>query len=900
MYEQEIDISERITKRLIFDSQLKAERDYWMEAVSRVVTPTGLRTDFERPASDSGRRESVPVHTPDEVAAGLSRITKDSPLLVYTALLAALNICLAQYANADTVVVGSPARLVEGAERQTPNALSIVTRLDGRESFKKLILRLRETLIEAYARQSYHVEYLLRDLDLVGVENRCPLFDVALALRELHVEPPELHQDITLVFSHGPAGLRGELTFNPDLFRRETVEIFGRRFATLLARALTNLDSEVSGLEMLEEEERRVLDEWNRTEAEFPRERCVHELFGEQAERAPDAVALAWGDEHITYGDLDRRSNQLARHLRRLDVGPESRVGLMMERSPELIVGLLGVLKAGGAYVPLDPQYPPARLAFMLRDAAAALVLTQERFIPLLPVGPLLPEGGARTVALDAQWEIIAREPASPLTRTASPANAAYVIYTSGSTGQPKGVSVEHRGVCNLVHAQRRAFRIEPESRVFQFAPFSFDASVSEIFTALASGGALDLGSPGLFHGGEELARELRERADTVVTLPPTLLSDMPADELPALRTLVSAGEACTREIVARWSKGRRFINAYGPTETSVCASLKVFEGGDDADPYIGRPLANMRLYTTGAGLRLSPAGVPGELCAAGVGLARGYLNRPELTAERFCPDPFAGEFGARLYRTGDVARFLHNGEIECLGRADYQVKVRGFRIELGEIEAALRGHDRVREAVAVVLDEGAGQRALVAYVVPRADEMDGAPALDGAELRGYLQERLPGYMTPSVIVTLERLPLTRNGKVDRKALPAPDQRRRRTAAEFVAPRNAVEQLMADIWAEVLRVEKVGVADNFFELGGNSLLVIQVVSRIRDIFHVDAPINAMFESPTIGEFVERLPELCEGEFDEEKIAQLIAEIDGLTEEEAENIVAMEDSQAAII
>ena len=867
-------------KRPIFDSGLKAERDYWIEKLSAAAPSAAApRPDFERPASGAGRRESFNAEVPEATRAQLSKITKDSPVLVYTALLAALAVCLRRHACERVVAVGGPARAV-GGEGQAPNALALVCEVDDREGFKSLLLRTRETVLEAYARQTYPFDDLVSDLGLDA-----PPFKVALTLEGYNTEMPAAGQDIVLNFNASPERLGAEVVYNPDVYARATVERFAGQFLTLLGDALASVEAPVGELQMLSEAERReVLIEWNQTAAEFPRGRSVHQLFEEQARRTPEATAVSFGEEQLSYTELNRRADRLARRLRRLGVGPEVVVGVVSERSAEAVVSLLGVLKAGGAYLPLDPGYPPDRIAFMLEDSGARLVVAGRGQASFVPAG-----ADVRVVVADAEG--VDEETRGEAVNVARPneRNAAYVIYTSGSTGRPKGVCVEHVGVCNLVAAQVRAFQITPESRVYQFASLSFDASVSEVFTALAAGATLELGRPDANHAGRELARELRERCVSVVTLPPAVLATMPEEETDMLRTLVSAGEACAAEVVRRWAPGRLFINAYGPTEATVCASLKVCDGHEPGAPSVGRPMSNTRAYVLDASLRPQPVGVPGELCVGGVGVARGYVSRPSLTAERFVPDPFSGEPGGRMYRTGDLALWRADGEIEFLGRLDRQVKVRGFRVETGEVEAALTAHPSVAAAVVVAHGEGE-QRRLVAYVVP----VEGGEAVPPAsELRAFVQGRLPEYMTPASFVTLAELPLTPNGKVDLRALPSPEVQQSSQGRGFVAPRTPAEQLVAAVWAEVLGVERVGVEDNFFDLGGHSLLATQLVSRVRDLLQVEVPVNAVFESPTVAEFVERLEEFDGGRFDEGQAARLLSELEGLSDAEAEALVADE-------
>ena len=569
----------------------------------------------------------------------------------------------------------------------------------------------------------------------------------------------------------------------------------------------------------------------------------IHELFEAQARRTPDALALVFGDHQLSYFQLNRRANQVAHHLQKLGVGPETLVGLCVERSLEMIVGLLGVLKAGGAYLPLDPKYPEERLAYMLADANIPILLTQQNLTVNLPS-----VHQAHIVYLDADRQAIERESDENTVSGVQADNLAYVIYTSGSTGRPKGVLGTHRGIENLAEAQADTFGVQPNSRVLQFASLNFDASLSEIVTTWVRGAALHIAHPDWLLPGAPLAQLLRSSKINIVTLPPSALATLPPDDLPDLQTIVSAGEACSTALVERWGRGRRFINGYGPTETTVCASMATLDGQDTQPPSIGKPIANTQVYILDEHLNPTPVGVTGELYVGGVGLTRGYLNRPDLTAERFIPNPFLtknqvpmteigfrlepalngseGSSALRLYKTGDLARWRSDGNIAYIGRSDQQVKVRGFRIELGEIETALSQYPGVQDAVVLAREDqaGAGKR-LVAYLVTKHSP------LSPHKIRLYLEQKLPAYMLPAVFVQLDALPLLPNGKVNRKALPLPVGERPELPNEFVAPRTALERDLAGIWQEVLGIKPIGVQDNFFELGGDSILVMRAIVR---------------------------------------------------------------------
>jgi amino acid adenylation domain-containing protein len=624
---------------------------------------------------------------------------------------------------------------------------------------------------------------------------------------------------------------------------------------TALASLIEALESApatpVSMLNILPEAERnQVLFGWNDTHIDFPSHKCVHELFEEQVRANPDAIAIVHEENKLSYAELNARANRLAHYLRNLGVKPDVRVAICVERGFEMIVGMLAILKAGGAYVPLDPAYPVERLLFMLEDSAPLALLTLSHLAGLFSGVDKTP----RTLHLDAvnaPWQNSSDSNPSPGAVGLSPNHLAYVIYTSGSTGKPKGVLCEHRGLCNLALAQIEDFAVESDSRVLQFASFSFDACVSEVMTTLCQGAALYFGPRGKLLVGETLGEVVAQYRITHATLPPAVLNGVAEEaDFGTLRTLALAGEALSDLLASRWARGRRLINAYGPTESTVCATSYHYRPGRSGAPPIGRPLANAKVYILDERKEPVPIGVAGELYIGGIGVARGYLNRAELTATRFLLDPFAPESKARMYRTGDLGRWLPDGNIEFLGRNDFQVKIRGFRIELGEIEARLAEYPGVREAVVIAREDTPGEKRLFAYYTV-ADGHAAAKDLPNAEnLRMHVSARLPEYMAPAAYVRLESLPLTVNGKLDRKALPIPSGDAY-ASSQYEAPAGEVELALAEIWTELLRVDRVGRRDNFFSLGGHSLLAVKMIAKVRAAFGTRLALFSFIQTPTI-------------------------------------------------
>src|SRR5581483_2910305 len=733
-------------------------------------------------------------------------------------------------------------------------ANTVLMRIDvrGMPSFRELLGRVRETVLQANAHQDVPFERLVEELAPQRSLSHNSLFQVgfgfwsqrneqnnwrSVQMHRLSPETTTAKQDLMLdVVELSTGELLMPCDYNSDLFARATIERWQSSLLGLLQAACADADQPVARLPLLLPEQREALCQQGCGELlALPEHQGIHELIARQASQQPEAEALHFGEQVWSYQRLQERVVQLARQLRAAGVGPEVLVGVYLERSPELIVAILSILSAGGAYVPLDVSYPQERLAYMCHDAQISLLFTQAALrerVPVndIPVIVLDSDGRTNDLAVDEGQSDV------PLPATCGD-QLAYVIYTSGSSGRPKGVMVAHRGVCSLVEAQIRAFGSQKGKRVLQFASLSFDASVWEIIMALGQGGTLVLAEQVQLIPGPALQAVLREQRINTATLSPSVLAALPEGDYPDLEQIIVAGEACGAEIVSRWSVGRSFFNAYGPTEATVCASVARC-ASDGGRPPIGSAIANLELYVLDEHGELVPPGVPGELYVGGSGIARGYLGRAEQTAESFVPHPFVGtrliasgtsEPGARLYRTKDQVCWRADGQLEYLGRLDQQVKLRGFRIELGEIEAVLRQQEEVHECVVIVREDEPGEKRLVGYVV-----LEAGSQISMSELRERTRDVLPEYMVPGVLVQMEQLPITANAKIDLHRLPLPGQEDMQSEREFVAPTAQLEREIAAVWCEVLHLEKISIHDAFFDLGGHSLLLTRLQHRLSE------------------------------------------------------------------
>ena len=853
---------------------------YWRRKLGGELTPLQLPTDRARKSSTSRRGAAREFTLDGEVGAALRELARREGTTLYAVLLAAFQVLLSRYAGQEEFVVGSPFSGRSRAEFAPlvgyfVNPVALRADLAGDPTFRQLLRRVRQSVLEALEHQDYPFPALVERLRPNRGADQSPLFNVMFVLEkprrpetrgvaplifgtagdpaqvgELTLEPFAFGQrsalfDLMLTFVDDGGPLSASLRYDADLFEPDTAARLALNLQTLLSEAAATPEKRVSELRLLgEAERRRVLLEWNLTARSYERGRCLHELFEAQAEATPDSTAVVCGGEEISYAELNARAELLAARLRSLGAGPERLVGVCLERGVELMLALLGVLKTGAAYVPLDPAYPPQRLEQMLDDARASLALAQEATLGSLP-----PKHAAVAVCLERDSDDFTRSAtAAAQGAAARPENAAYVIYTSGSTGGPKGVVIEHRSAAAFVAWAADAYGPESLGAVLASTSVCFDLSIFELFAPLSVGGRVVIVRSAL-----EAAEGHADGVRLINTVPSAAAELVRLGGLPpTARTVNLAGEALPRALVdALYAvEGvERVVNLYGPTEYTTYTTME--EVGRDAAerPAIGRPIANTQVYILDRWMRPAPVGGAGEVFIGGAGLARGYWNRPRMTAERFAPNPFAEEPGARMYRTGDLARYLPDGRIDYLGRADHQVKVRGFRIELEEINARLGQHPSVREAVVDVREDGLAGKRLVAYVVAERGQK-----CAWRDLRAFLKERFPEHMVPSALVVLDALPLTPNGKVDRAALRAPAaQRQAEDEGAYVAPSGAVEELLAGVWAEALGRERVGARDNFFDIGGHSLLATRVVSRVRTLFDVELPLRGIFEAQTLAE-----------------------------------------------
>ncbi|MEK5109515.1 non-ribosomal peptide synthase/polyketide synthase [Cytobacillus sp. FSL K6-0129] len=854
--------------------EMKEHKEYWLKQFESGIPILDLPTDYPRPAVQSYEGDSVDFTLSQEVTEKLREIAKKHNVTMYMLLFAAYNTLLYKYTGQEEIVVGTPIAGRTHADMEKivgmfVNTLALKMNPRGDMAFSEFLAQVKSQTLEAYQHQDYQFEELVEQLDVERDMSRHPLFDTmfnfetidsqALSMADLIVEPYTYESlitkfDLTLGITETNDGLMGAIEFSQKLFKRETIERWKTHFIELLTQLSVNgEDQRIADIGVLTQSERKqILEEFNDTQVDYRKDLTIQALFEEQVEKTPNKVAVVVGNQEMTYNELNARSNQLAHTLRDRGVKPDDVVAIMVERSFEMIVSIMGVLKAGAAYLPIDPELPIERINYMLKDSRTEILVSQ-----VTPSEELTFEGVCLSLEKESVFSRIRENPIY----VNKAQDLAYVIYTSGSTGKPKGVMIEHLGIHNLVKFMERFAYLNEKSRIIQFATFSFDASIYEIFATFICGAKLYIPSKEEILSVNHLSEFLQENNITHGLFPPAVLNQLDQSILKGLEVIISGGSRCSKEIVAKCSEHSTFINAYGPSEITVIATAGEFVGEHFS---IGKPINNTKIYIYDSDNNLQPIGVPGELCVAGDGVAQGYFGNPTLTAEKFVENPFVP--GERMYKTGDLARWLPDGNIEFLGRIDHQVKIRGFRIELGEIENTLLSHPLVQDTVVISRKEVSDEDFLCAYIVASQDA-------SVSELRTHLAKTLPDYMIPSYFVPVDALPLNANGKVDRKALPEP---KGYLASEvpYVAPQTDIQQMVVDIWQEVLGVEQpIGIHDNFFELGGHSLRATTVMAKIHQNMDVEVPLRVIFQSPTIEEIASYIEKAQKQQFKSIKVVE---------------------------
>ncbi|MBE9228590.1 amino acid adenylation domain-containing protein [Phormidium sp. LEGE 05292] len=859
---------------------------YWEQLLNSELPVLEIPSDYPRSRLQSFIRAKESVELNEEFCLKFDKFCQDENFTIFTTLLAAFKVLLLRYTGQKDIIVGSVSadslRDKEGTNPETfINPVALRTNLTSELTARELCQRVGNKVEEAALNRDYPFEKLVVASQQQNL-TQAPIFQVMLVLCDvpfcLSTKPiwsenlaQQEHSalcDLVVLASKKEGNLIISGEYNASLFESASIRRMLGHLQTLLENLIANPDQCISTLPLLTELERHQLLDWNDTKTDFPFDKCIHQLFEEQVELTPQAVAVVYEQQQLTYHQLNRKANQLAHYLQGLGVGPEVLVGICMERSLEMLVGLLGILKAGGAYLPLDPVYPQKRISLMLADAQVSVILTQSKLRGILEAGVITQP--SIVVCIDSDWHFIDSKSDENPVSGVTPDNLAYTIYTSGSTGKPKGVQIEHRSVVNFLTSMSREPGMTAEDIVVAVTTISFDIAGLEIYLPLSVGAQMVLVSREVATSGEQLKELLSRSGATIMQATPATWQMLLATGWLGNKHLkiLCGGEALTQKLASELlSRCCSLWNLYGPTETTIWSTLYKVESTDAPIP-IGKPIANTQIYLLDPNwcnqtdpVKPVPVGVAGEVYIGGMGVARGYLNKPDLTAERFIRDPFSGKPGTRLYKTGDLARYLLDGNIELIGRSDSQVKIRGFRIELGEIEEALLQHPAVREAVVISREDATGDKRLVAYVVCEDQSLESQRQVAGklrSVLRSYLKERLPDYMLPAAFVVLDKMPLTPNGKVDRRVLRAPEMSRPELSTSLVMPQSDVEQLIASVWQELLQLEGVGIHDNFFDLGGNSLLLNQSANKLAEIFEVKLSIVELFQYPTIYTLAQRL------------------------------------------
>ncbi|MCE2669308.1 MAG: amino acid adenylation domain-containing protein [Microcystis sp.] len=842
---------------------LETQINYWKKQLKDAPPRLELPTDYPRPPIQSYKGSHYSHTLTPELTEQLKTLSQQEGVSLYMLLLAVFNLLLSRYSRQDDLCIGSPIAnrphpQTEGLIGFFANTLVLRNQIKSEQSFQQFLHQTRQTCLDAYQHQDIPFEFLVEQLKPVRSLSYNPIFQVmfavenndseALNLPGLKIEwidssYPFAKFDLSLLALESDGQLNCNWEYATDLFETITIQRMAEHWEVLLQQIVTNPQQTISTLSWLTKADQKQLELWNQTNTNYPQDKTLVDLFEEQVNKTPDNIALVFEEQSLTYQELSQKANQLAHFLHQnYQIKPDTLIGICIERSLDMATALLAVLKAGAAYVPIDSNYPEERIKYILENSKISLLLTQSFINDKL--SGFFSEFSGQLINLDRlNFESF---PCHNLALQSKPNDLAYVIYTSGSTGQPKGVMVEHKGLCNLALVEIETFDVHPSSRVLQFASFSFDAFIWEVLMAWGGGATLYLGNKDNLMPGLPLVERLRDDAITHITLPPSALAVLPWENLPSLQTIIVAGEACSPELVKKWSQGRNFFNGYGPTEGSVCATIAKYTSFEEKIT-IGRPIPNVQVYILDSHLQPVSIGVPGELHIGGAGLARGYLDRPDLTAEKFIEVNLLGKI-ERIYKTGDLAKWQNDGNIEFLGRIDHQIKLRGFRIELGEIEAVLLKHPAIKEVI-VNLHKTENNQQLVAYVTGELiDDLS-------QQLKQHLKTHLPDYMIPSQIIRLDEFPLTPNGKIDRQALPHPNHE---SQSLYEAPRNNIEQQLTEIWSLIVECEKISIHDNFFDLGGHSILAIKLLNEIQKNFNQELSLTSLFQNPTIAQLAQQL------------------------------------------
>ncbi len=851
-------------QRSLYNEELLGDQiNYWTKRLKGIPEAIELPKDNPRPGVQNFKGRKFPISIEDQLLNKIKKLARENGCTLFMTLSAALKVLLHKYTGQQDIVIGTPI-----ANRDKPetehliglflNMLVLRGDLAGDPNIKELLSRTKSHTLEAYENQMVPFEKLVEKIQPTRDMSYHPLFQVILQIspqhnltleglqcRLFHFDSGTSQYDLALHLFEGSEDLHGYFEYNHTIFNQATIKRMVGHFKELLRSMVANPQVPISQLKVITDQEIELIDKWNDTKTDYPSVSSLIELFERQVGLSPDSIAIEFEGEKLSYSQMNERTNQVAHYLQDRGVAVEQMVGVFMERSIEMVVAIYGILKAGGAYLPIDPGYPQDRVDFIINDANLSLILTTTALFSKLP------KCESELLAVDQQWELIDQYPDHNPDIDICSTDLAYVIYTSGSTGKPKGVMNEHGAICNRLMWMQERFKLQEDDCILQKTPFSFDVSVWELFWPLLYGARLVIAKPEGHKDNHYLIGLIKRSNITTIHFVPSMLQvfiDNPeVRDCPSLRRVICSGEALSYELQQQFFKVLpcELYNLYGPTEAAVDVTCwKCDRESHLKRVPIGKPISNTQTYILDDNLNLAPIGVPGELYLGGVQIARGYLNRPQLTAERFLPDPFSQQLGSRIYKTGDLVRYLEDGSIDYLGRRDYQVKVRGFRIELGEIESAIRDLSNAKECCVVVREDDPGDKRLVAYMV-------GSGQTEGVNrLRSSLKKRLPEYMVPSAFMVLEAFPLTPNGKLDRKALPKPAATRDQ-ATEFTPPKNEVERIIAEIWKNHLSIAKVGSQDNFFDLGGHSLLMISVHSDLEERFNRKISIIELYKFPTI-------------------------------------------------